>query len=436
MTKPVKFQMMLGQVRHVFEKVPEVRTGRNTHYGLADVGLGAFSVFHMQEPSFLAYQQHMQEREGRNNAKSLYGIKDIPSDGQIRNLLDAVNPSYLREPFWEIYNLLQDSGHLDDYRSVGRTLLCSLDGTRYFTSDTIHCPNCTVYEHEKGPSYVHMVVLAVLSAPGHQQVIALEPEFITPQDGHDKQDCEQQAIKRWVSRNAPRFEPWQVTVLTDDLHSHQPLCELLLENKLHFLMTCKPESHSALYEEIDLLTKVEGAVQTMSVRRWSGRHHEVSTYRWVVQVPLRAGAAALRVNWLELTVVHEETGRQLYHNAWITDHELTSQTVVEAAAAGRARWHVENQGINVLKNQGYNFEHNYGHGDQHLSAVLLSLLLLAFLFHTVADFTCSMVHAIRIALGARRNFFADLRALTRYLYFSSWDDMISFMFRQMELSTS
>jgi hypothetical protein len=435
MTKPVKFQAMLGRVRQGFERMPDFRPGQNTQYELVDAGLSAFSVFHMQEPSFLAYQQHMQEREGRNNAKSLYGIEDIPSDGQIRNLLDPLDPSYLREPFWEIYNLVKDSGHLDDFRSVGETLLCSMDGTRYFTSDTIHCPNCTVYEHEKGASYAHMVVLAVLSAPEQQQVIALEPEFITPQDGHDKQDCEQQAIKRWVRRNAQRFEPWQVTVLTDDLHSHQPLCETLLANKLHFLMTCKPDSHPALYEEIGLLTKVDGAIQTLTVQRWTGRRHEVSTYRWVTQVPLRAGANALRVNWLELTVVQEESGKQLYHNAWITDHVLTAQTVEETAAAGRSRWHIENQGINVLKNQGYNFEHNYGHGNQHLSAVLLSLLLLAFLVHTVLDLTCSMVHAIRSALGARRNFFADLRALTRYLYFPSWDDMISFMFQKPELSS-
>ncbi|MGQ9601055.1 MAG: ISNCY family transposase, partial [Anaerolineae bacterium] len=61
-----------------------------------------------------------------------------------------------------------------------------------------------------------------MSVPGKEQVLALEPEFIVPQDGHDKQDCEQQAIKRWVNRNAERFGEWELTVLTDDLHSHQP----------------------------------------------------------------------------------------------------------------------------------------------------------------------------------------------------------------------
>jgi len=433
MTKPVKFQEMLFSLRRSLAAIPEHRRGHNTQYEIEDAGLGAFSVFYLQSPSFLAYQQQMRQQQGRDNAKSLFGIENIPSDAQIRNLLDPVDPGLLRESFWEIYGRLQASGHLDSYRHVGGTLLCSMDGTRYFSSEKIHCDNCTVYERDDRTDYAHLVVAAVLSAPGQPHVLALEPEFIVPQDGHDKQDCEQQAIKRWVTRNAQRFEPWSVTILTDDLHSHQPLCALLLENKFHFILTCKPESHETVYQEIDLLAKVEDAHQTKTVRRWMDGHYEQWRYHWVVQVPLRTGAAALRVNWCEVTVIREKTGEQVYHNAWITSHELTADTVEDVADAGRARWKIENEGFNVLKNQGYEFEHNFGHGHQHLSAVLLTMLFLAFLFHTVLHLTCAMYQAIRHALGARRNFFNDLRALTRYFYFPGWDDLITFMFQKLEL---
>jgi hypothetical protein len=129
----------------------------------------------------------------------------------------------------------------------------------------------------------------------------------------------------------------------------------------------------------------------------------------VIQVPLRTGTDALRVNWCEVTVIREDTGEQVYHNAWITRHELTADTVEDVVDAGRARWKVENEGFNVLKNQGYEFEHNFGHGHQHLSAVLLTMLFLAFLFHSGLHLTCAMYQAIRQALGPRRNF-NDLRA--------------------------
>jgi hypothetical protein len=433
MTKPVKFKEMLAGVHHSMEAIPEHRRGRNTQYSIADAGLSAFSTFFLQSPSFLAFQKQMKKQQGRDNAKSMFGIENIPSDAQIRNLLDPIVPDALREPFWDIYRLMQASGHLERYRQVAGTYLCSMDGTWYFSSEKIHCPNCTVYEHEGRTLYAHMLMAAVLSAPGQPHVLALEPEFIVPQDGHDKQDCEQQAIKRWVRRNGERFEPWSVTVLADDLHSHQPLCELLLENKFHFVLTCKPESHPTLYQELELLTRVQDAHQTHTVRRWKDNHYEQWRYHWVVQGPIRTGAKALRVNWCEVTVIREDSGEQVYYNAWITSHELTTKTIEEVADAGRARWKVENEGFNVLKNQGYEIEHNFGHGHQHLSAVLLTMLFLAFLFHSVLHLTSTLYQALRHAIGARREFFNHVRALTCYFYFPRWDDMLAFMAIKQEV---
>jgi hypothetical protein len=328
---------MLAVVRESLEEVPEHRTGQNTRYSIAVAGLGAFSAFYMQSRSFLAHQRDMQRKKGQNNAHGLFGVKQIPSDGQIRNLLDPIEPSQLREPFWEIHRRLEQSGHLEQYRGAGGTYLISLDGSQYFSSQEIHCPNCRVMVRDEKTYYSHLVMLAVLSAPGKKQVLCLDPEFIMPQDGHEKQDCEQQAIKRWVERNAERFEPWQVTILTDDLHCHQPLYEMLLQHKMHFILTCKPESHKALYEELALLERVEGAISTKVVRKWNGRYQERWVYRWAEHVPLRMDAKTLLVSWCELTIGNEATDEQLYHCTWATDHLLNEQRVVEVVASGRSR---------------------------------------------------------------------------------------------------
>jgi hypothetical protein len=425
---------MLEGLRQDLAGVPEHRRGRNTQYEIADAGLGAFSVFYMQSPSFLAHQRDMERKKGENNAQGLFGVERIPSDGQIRNLLDPVEPGALYERFWQIYRDLDEGGHLDKYVGVGGTRLISLDGSQYFSSQEIHCPNCRVAVGDEKTYYSHSVMMAVVCAPGQKHVICLDPEFITPQDGHEKQDCEQQAAKRWVERNAQRFEPWSTTILTDDLHCHYPLCELLLNHQLHFILTCKPESHKALYEELGLLERVEGAISTKVERKWNGRYHERWVYRWAEHLPLRGDLKTLMVNWCELIISNEATGEQLYHNAWATDHILNEQLVVEVVANGRSRWKVENEGFNVLKNRGYNFEHNYGHGQQHLSTVLLTLLMLAFLFHTVLGLSCWMYQAVRRELATRRTFFNDLRALTRYLYFSSWQQLLAFMYQQLDLA--
>lgn len=432
--KRLKFQDLLDVVRQNLEEVPEHRTGRNIQYSIAEAGMGAFSVFYMQSPSFLAHQRDMQRKKGQNNAQGLFGVEQIPSDGQIRNLLDPVKPEQLREPFWEIYHCLDKSGYLDPYRGVGGTRLVSLDGSQYFSSQEIHCPNCRVTVRDEKTYYSHWVMLAVLSAPEKEQVICLDPEFMTPQDGHEKQDCEQQAIKRWVARNAEHFEPWGVTILTDDLHCHQPLCERLLKHKMHFILTCKPESHTTLYEELALLEQVDGAISTKVVRQWNGRYYERWVYRWAEHLPLRGDAKTLLVSWCELTISNEATDAQLYHSAWATDYLLNEQLVVEVVSNGRSRWKVENEGFNVLKNHGYCFEHNYGHGQKHLSMVLLTLLILAFLFHSVLDLSCLMYQAVRRELATRRTFFNDLRALTRYLYFANWQQLLTFMYQRLDLA--
>ncbi|MCK6628629.1 MAG: ISNCY family transposase, partial [Anaerolineae bacterium] len=107
--------------------------------------------------------------------------------------------------------------------------------------------------------------------------------------------------------------------------------------------------------------------------------------------------------------------------------------VVEVVKAGRTRWKSENENNNVLKTKGYHLEHNFGHGKQYLASFLLTLNLLAFLFHTVLELADDQYRLLRQALGARQPFFNDIRALTRYLCFESWSQLLTFMILQLEL---
>lgn len=434
MVEPLSFDKLLPILTSTFGQLPDKRTGDNTQYTLCDAALAAFGVFFTQSPSFLAYQRDMQRSKGRNNAKSLFGVEQIPCDQQIRNLLDPVAPGHLGAPFWTILARLSADKDMDTAYSFNGSWLCSLDGTQYFSSTTIHCPNCTVTVRSETPYYSHTVLIPALVMPGKSEVLALEPEFIVPQDGAVKQDCERNAAKRWVKRNAARFAGHRVTMLADDLHCNQPFCELLQDQHLDFILTCKPDSHEALYLEVALLTKL-GAVTQFTDRRWTGQGHEQWIYRFVNHVPMRAGGKALYVNWCELTTVNEASGVVLYHNAFATNHNLSEHTVRSIVLAGRTRWKIENENNNVLKNHGYHLEHNYGHGQQHLSTVLIILALLAFLCHTMLQLCDDQYQRLRAELGARRTFFDDIRALTRYFYFEGWDRLLAFMIIQLELDT-
>jgi hypothetical protein len=398
---------------------------------MADAALGAFSVFFTQSPSFLDFQRTLQTAKGCDNALTLFGITRIPSDNQIRNLLDPVPPGAVLPVFAAVIDALHDGGHLQAYRSIDGDLLVAMDGTQYFSSEKIHCPQCSVTEHSNGTViYSHSVVTPVIVAPGNPRVLPLEPEFIVPQDGHEKQDCENAAAKRWLARFGARYRSLGITILGDDLYCKQPVCEAIRQEGLNFILVCKPDSHKTLYEWVAGLAAT-GDVQTLAVERRQGKLAYTDTYRFVDQVPLRDGDDALEVNWCELTTTDDD-GKVVYRNAFATNHEIAATNVAEIVRAGRARWKVENENNNTLKTKGYNLTHNFGHGKQHLSSLLATLNLLAFLFHTVLDLLDSGYRRLHRFLP-RKTFFDDLRALTRYLCFDSWEALMAFMIEGLEL---
>jgi len=415
-------------------QLPDPRTRPNRIYAMADAALGAFAVFFVQSPSFLARHRDLQRRQGQNNAESLFGLEQVPSDPQIRNLLDPIPPEQLASPFWRVFAQLRDGDYLTAYQGHLGRWLCTLDGTQYFSSQKIHCDRCTTRVVNARTYYSHTLVAPVLVAPGEHRVIALEPEFVTPQDGAEKQDCELRAAERWLRRNLSHFPAGTLTLLGDDLYCHQPFCALVRELRQHFAFTCKPDSHPTLYQEIALLTKT-GGVAEVSQRRWNGQRYELWHYRYALRVPLRADAQSLSVNWCEVTITDAATGQLLYHNAWATDHALTESGLHDFVVAARTRWKSENENNNILKNYGYHLEHNFGHGQHYLALVLVMLNLLAFLFHTVLDLCDAQYRRVRAELATRQTFFHDVQALTRYLYFNSWQTLIDFMFTRLELAT-
>lgn len=415
-------------------QLPDRRTRADPQYEMADAALGAFAVFFMQAPSFLAHQRDMQRAKGQNNAASLFGLDQVPSDPQIRNLLDPISPEHLAAPFWRVFEQLRAGDYLKAYQGHLGPWLVALDGTQYFGSQKIHCAQCTTRVSNGRTYYSHTLVAPLIVAPGENRVLALEPEFVSPQDGCEKQDCELRAAERWLARNAQHFAPGSVTLLGDDLYCHQPFCEFVREHQCHFAFTCKPDSHTALYQEVELLTKA-GGVHEVTERQWNNGHAQIWRYRYATRVPLRADTKPLYVNWCEVTITDEGTGELIYRNAWATDHPLDEQTLRTFVIAARTRWKSENENNNVLKNYGYHLEHNFGHGGQYLAMVLVMLNLLAFLFHTVLDLCDEPYRRVRAELATRQTFFNDLQALTRYLYFDNWQVLITFMFTRLELDT-
>lgn len=401
---------------------PDIRRGSNLSYSMADIGMAAFSVFFMQSPSFLSHQRALEERRARSNCQTLFAMEKIPTDNHIRKMLDPVEPDTVFPLFGQALSMLEERGGLTNFRRLDGRVLIAVDGTEYFNSQTLHCPKCSQRKRHNGNiEYHHSMLSAALVAPGHDRAMPLEPEFIAPQDGHDKQDCENVAMKRWLLKFGPRYERLKPVYLGDDLYSCQPICEAVQRVRGNFIFTAKPSSHVCLYE---WLHGVE--LPTLEEKVKKGSTFVTHRYRWMEDVPIRDGNGALHVNWFMIEIINK-AGKVTYANSFVTDLPVNKKTVSDLAACGRARWKIENETFNTLKTKGYHLEHNFGHGKEHLASLLVTMNLLSFAIHTVCDLVAGQWRKARDVIGTRRRFFEEARTITRYLMFPDWGALIRTM---------
>lgn len=383
---------------------------------MADIGLSAFSVFFMGSPSFLAHQRRLEEGQGRSNCQTLFGIGVIPSDAYIRVMLDGA-PADTFDPLF--YRALATPDVLEPFRCLAGRPVIALDGTEHFCSRKIECPRCLRRKRsDGGTEYYHAFLGASLVAPGSNRVMPLPPEFIVAQDGAEKQDCERNATKRWLSRQGPRVRHLAPIFTGDDLFACQPIAEAIREQGGNFILTCKPASHKTVADYLHGAT-----LEQLRVSKVERGKRTTTVYHWLQDVPLRDTADALAVTWFSVEILNA-AGKRSYFNSFVTDLPVTAANVAELATCGRARWKIENETFNVLKTGGYNLEHNFGHGKETLASVFVVLNLLAFAFHTVSMLAVLAWKQAMAARGAAYRFFEHLRTIVAYVVFENWDHLL------------
>jgi hypothetical protein len=407
---------LLSALKSACAGFPDKRRGGEATYSMADIGLSAFSLFFMQSESFLEYQRGLEQGSADSNCRSLFGMAAIPTDNHIRAMLDPVDPAHLQACFDACLAALQKHGGLSSFQRLDGRCLIALDGTEYFCSQKIGCSHCLTRKRANGEveSY-HAMLAATLVAPGHAMTLPLMPVFIEPQDGHDKQDCERAAAKRWLKHHGPRLAGLRPVYLGDDLFACQPIAEAVLAEGGDFIFTCKPPSHKTLY---DFIAGAEAC--QLTVKDTAGARRQTRRYRWFNAVPLRDGPDAMTVDFLEIAIL-DAKGKTVYKGAFATSLAITKANAETIAQAARARWKIENESFNVLKNNGYRLEHNFGHGHDRLAMLFAAMNLLAFAYHCVCDILEATWIAARKAKGSRSRFFEHLRTLSAYIVFPNWN---------------
>ena len=401
-TSSFNIDNLLEQVRTEFEQVKDGRIGQ-IGLSLADALMSGFALFSLKDPSLLAFDQRRQEPE---NMQRIYQIGQLPSDTQMRKILDEVSPEELRPVYQTMWQTVKKNGVLNQFHYLPEGYLLLLDGTNYFSSSKVHCENCLEKTLRNGETlYYHQMLGGVIASPEQKIVLPLFPEPIIRQDGQNKNDCERNAAKRFIEKLRQDHPDLPLVMVEDALSSNAPHIEILQQYNIRFILGVKESDHAHLFAQI------AHAVATGTAQQFHGPGLKGSRgqYRWVTQIALNASHPNLLVNVLEYW--ETESNGKVTHWAWVTDLTLNKQSIYRIMRAGRARWKVENETFNTLKNQGYHFEHNFGHGQQYLSSLFATLMMLAFLVDQLQQMADPLFQKLAKKLVTKRHLWERVRAL-------------------------
>ena len=337
--------------------------------------MAGLALFCLKDPSLLAFCR----RAVDHNLRRVFGLAAIPSDTQMREILDEVDPDLLRPLFKDVFRELQRGKVLEDYVFLNGCYLVALDGVEFFCSTKVHCKNCMTRQHRNGEvSYYHQMLGSVIIHPDRPEVIPLAPEPIQRQDGHKKNDCERNAARRWVKRCRQDHPHLKVIVTEDAISANAPHIRDLRAAGYGFILGVKEADHKYLFEQFYRRLEADQVEEVETVDASTGITH---SYLFSNDLTLNEANQDVKVNFLKYLELHPDGQERTW--TWVVEMKLTRANVHWVMRGGRTRWRIENETFNTLKNQGYHFEHNYGHGYKHLAVVFAMLMMAAFLIDQV-----------------------------------------------------
>lgn len=404
-------------IKDCFNGIRDPRLGNgNTEIPLPSALMAVCAMFALKYPSLLQFEQKRADPTIAHNLKSMFHVSHTPSDTQMREILDKVFPEELQTAFDVVLTKAQRGKVLEGYKFLDRGYLLSVDGTGYFDSSEVRCESCCVKEKKDGTfRYYHQFLPAVLVHPEQKQVFPIRAEPITKQDGEGKNDCEQNAVGRLLKGIRASHPKLRLVVVLDALYGNGPRIGEITGLGMDFIIVVKERENSALFRQAKMYTDTDEA----TVFQVKDEKEMVHQFRFKNDVWLN-GEFKQKVNFLEY-FGYPKIGQPI-HWAWITNIPITKENAMDIMRGGRARWRIENETFNTLKNQGYHFEHNFGHGYKNLSTNFALLMLLAFTVDQLLEHCCKVFQAAKEVCHSRIVLWETMRNNFRVFAFNTWED--------------
>lgn len=421
--KHLSFQSLIAGFISKWQDFNDKRRANSIDYTIQDTVLSALACMFYKSESMLSFQRRMESRYKQSNLKTQFGVNKIPKDNQMRAIIGSINSEHFAPVFEEYLHRMQRGNYLAKYQIDGRYLI-TIDGTEYFSSKTISCNHCLTQEHRNGSiTYSHKVVQPIISHPDYRQILPLMPEEISNTDGQEKQDSEISAAKRLLPKIRAQHPRMPFIWMGDSLYATSPFIEEIRKKDDKFIFRVKEGNHKALYTEIK-----DADFCTFKI---SNKRDGTLLHKWVSNVRLN-NSSNIMVNVMRLFVVSENKDGSLKSvlvGTWITDIDLNENNIAELVRAARARWKIENECFNILKNHGYDLAHNWGHQNGE-SFNFYILIMLAFYMHQILDLTDKLFQRCRQLARTYKDLWNELSFTFRRRLYSGWEEMLDIYIKE------
>jgi len=424
--KHLSFSAIRNMIAENLAMIKDTRAA-NSSNTIVDVMLSGLACMYYQSPSLLEFQRKMEKKEQRNNLRSMFTVQSLPTDQGMRNIIDQIDSETAFRPiFKELFNKLQRGKHLEQYQTLPGKYLLNVDGTQYYSSNKVDCQRCLVRGTKNKQYNCHQVLQGAIVKAGLRQVIPVMPEEIRAQDGEIKEDCETNAFKRLLAKFRKDHDKLGVIINADALYATTPIITTIADHKANYIFKIEKANHKTLINNV--ASGVKSKIETLSLRK------NKLIIQWVNDVELFS-STKVRTNYMEaweLVPQKDGTNKSQYYGKWITDLEITSNNARTLIDAARARWKIENECFNSLKNHGYNIEHNYGHGSNNLCYNFYNFTLLAFTMHQMHQLTDKLFQEMRSRFGRLGSLWEEIRTMVHRFYFLSMEALWELLAKDLD----
>lgn len=416
--KHLSLQPLIEGFKSAFGHPPDDRRQSHISYRLEDVALSGLACMFYQSGDMVKYQASLKKKYQRNNFETQFGILDTPKDTQMRALTAKIPSRQFADVFKNYQTRLQRSNQLKAYQFMGKYLV-ALDGTEYYTSEKISCSCCLTRKKRNGIiEYHHKALQPIICHPSQKQILPMMPEAIANTDGQTKQDCEVNAGKRLLPKLRKQHPRMPFIWLADSIFGTAPFISEIIANKEDFIFRVKQGEHRELFKQLD--TAAYQGHRTI-------RGNSTLAMRWYPDIRLN-NSTDITVTVIKafiITMDQQGNKTSTIVGVWITNLAVDSKNIIAVTQAARARWKIENECFNTVKNQGYELTHNWGHVNGEAFNFYI-LVMLGFYLHQILSLTDNLFQQCRKLAKTHYNLWTDLAGLFKWFVFDSWEHILCY----------